>query len=246
MDYNGWVTAVCAELEYQLPITQGSANPTGFLPFDSLIPNAIDYTENRIQRDLDIIGNITTVATGTMTANTRFQTLPAPNAGGIYVVTTQIRPIINNVRQTPLEPVSRDFIDYAWPDENSLTDVNGAAVLPVQWAPDNQARIVVGPAPATTLGFEVVGTARVLQLSPTNLTNFLSVNFPDIYLACSMVFWSGYQGMFGAQSDDPKMAQSWENQYQLLKSGADVEEARKRFANMVPSPSNPNQLQAAG
>lgn len=245
MDYNGWITAVCSELEYQLPITPSSATPTGVVAFDSLIPNAVDYTENRLQRDLDILGNVTTNAAGVMVANTRTQTLPAPNAGGIYVVTTQIRLIIGGVRQPPLEPVSRDFLDYAWPAEAAITDpATATAVPPKQWCPNDQASIIVGPAPSTALGYEVVGTARVMQLSSTNLTNFLATNFPDLYLACSMIFWMGFQRDFGAQSDDPKTAQSWETQYGKLLEAADLEEARKRFANMVPSPSNPNKLEA--
>lgn len=239
MDYAGWIKAVCDILEYPV-VDATTATPTG-TAFDTMIASTIDYTENRIQRDLDLLGTIVTDASPTMTANTRKQTLPAVN-GGIFVVASQIRLIVAGVRQPPLEAVSRDFLDYAWPDENSL----GASILPQQWAPNDQVSVLVGPAPATTQAYEIVGTARVAQLSNTNTSNFLTQRMPDLYVAASMIFLSGYQRDFGAQADDPKMALSWESTYQTLKASATVEEARKRFADMSVSPSNPNTLQAAG
>ena len=45
-----------------------------------------------------------------------------------------------------------------------------------------------------------------------------------------MVFASGYQKNFGSQSDDPKMAMSWEDQYQKLMASANAEELRKKWA----------------
>jgi hypothetical protein len=49
-------------------------------------------------------------------------------------------------------------------------------------------------------------------------------------IMASMVYISAYQRNFGRQSDDPQMAQSYENQYQLLKNSALVEENRKKYA----------------
>ena len=45
----------------------------------------------------------------------------------------------------------------------------------------------------------------------------------------TMVFGAAYMKNFGAASDDPKMAVSWENHFQTLKASAEVEEARKKF-----------------
>ena len=59
----------------------------------------------------------------------------------------------------------------------------------------------------------------------TQLTNF----FPDLFIAASMIFATGYQRDFGAQSDNPAQGQSWENQYDLLIKSALTEEARKKF-----------------
>lgn len=339
MDYASWVQAWCGLLEYPIPddATASTSTPTG-LDIDTVIPRAIEYTELRIQRDLDLIGT-TTTARGALLANQRLQTLPQVNipavgdipvllgtpvppgsivtttnasmavnvewdghgltagqmvsfllplpvggitiggdysiitvvdannftintsfnasanasavvvGSGIYVVCTQISlvigasnvyPYLGGVKQPPIEPVTRDFLDFAWPDDASL----GTTVLPQQWCPNDQTNVLVGPAPPARSVFEAVGTMRIPQLSPTNYSNFLTQQFPDLYLTCSMVWFSGWQRDFGAQSEDPKLAQSWESQYQTLLSSAKVEESRKSFANMYPSPSNPSGLTA--
>lgn len=326
MDYAGWVQAWCGLLEYPIPdlTTAATAAPTG-LDIDTVIPRAIEYTELRIQRDLDLVATTVTSA-GHMIANQRLQVLPQVNipavgqipalldtpippgslltttaasmivnvywpahdliagqlvsllvplviggltmggdyqiitvldadnftlnagfdatsdatgtviGNGIYVVCTQVR----LTGQPPLEPVTRDFLDYAWPDDSSL----GGTILPAQWCPNDQTSVYVGPAPATALGFEVVGTMRIPMLSVENYTNFLTQFFPDLYLAASMVWFAGWQANYGAQSGDPAQSQSWESQYQILLKSAQVEESRKQFANMFPSPSNPAGLTA--
>lgn len=326
MLYSDWITAVCDELNYDAQLTNAaSATPTSVTAFNNMIPRAIDYTENRIQRDLDLLATIKTAITGVMTPNSRLQWLPQlnlpipsqvpsligtpiqpgailtavqgsqninvywPNHGiaqgqnvslvqpvpvggltlggvfnavaildqnnftiiaptaatssgpaavmgnGIYIVCTQIRPIINGVKQSPMEFVTRDYLDYVWPSDASV----GANIPPVQWTVNDQASVLLGPAPDQAYGFETVGTMRFPQLSAANYVNFLTTQFPDLYLAASLVFFFGYQRDFGAQGEDPKTAQSWENQYQTLLKSAQTEETRKRLGNMFPSPTNP-------
>lgn len=244
MNYAAWVNAIAGILEIQV-VDATSATPTG-TEFDTMIPSAIDYTENRLQRDLDFIATSAT-RTGTMTANQRSQALPtAPSAGmaGAFIVASQIRLIIGGVRQQPLEPVTRPFLDYAWPSEASITDSSGNAVAPVQWCPNDQANVLIGPAPSTAYSFEIVGTQRFVQMSSTNTSNFLSLMVPDLYIALSAVYYFGYQRDFGAQADDSGTAQSWETQYGKLLQSAQVEEARKNYMDMSPSPSNPTGLTA--
>lgn len=234
MNYSDWVTAICAMLEYTGVITDAtSANPTSFVPFNQILPRAIEYTELRMQRDLDFIAT-TTTANGTMSANSRTVTIPIPSQGP-FVVVSEIIPIVANDKQQPLEPVSRAMLDYFWPSEVSP----GANIVPVQWTPNDQLTAIVGPAPDQNYQFQVVGTIRFAPLSSTNTSNFLTQFLPDVYLAASMIFFCGYQGLYGAQSDDPTKAQSWEAQYQLLLQSATVEEARKRYADMYPHASDP-------
>jgi hypothetical protein len=55
----------------------------------------------------------------------------------------------------------------------------------------------------------------------------------------SMIYISAYQRNFGKESDDPQMAMSYENQYQLLLKSAGVEEARKKFESSAWSSQSP-------
>lgn len=324
MDYQGWVTTVCNLLEYQVVYAATSA-PTGVAAFDTSIPAAIDYTENRLQRDLNLLATSITTSTGAMTPNSRNLTLPSfdlpsvsniplligqpvtagsilttttasalvnvnwPNnniplgdpvsllnpirvggvllggvyniigivdannftinitfeatfaqsviviGSGIYIVCSQIRPIVGGVKLQPLEPVTRDYLDFAWPSDLSV----GANILPVQWCPDNQTGVLIGPAPDQAYGFEVVGTMRIPQLSAANYQNVLSMQFPDLYVAASMCW-------FGLYQRDADLAAAWETTYQELLKSATVEETRKQFADMFPSPSTPVGLTAQG
>lgn len=116
--------------------------------------------------------------------------------------------------------------------------------MPTSYAMISQSEIIVGPWPDAGYIVEVIGTQRPTPLSATNTTTFLSTNLPDLFIAASMVFASGYQKNFGAQADDPKMGASWENQYQLLKASANVEEFRKKlqatgWSSQMPSPLTP-------
>lgn len=121
MDYSSFITTVCDLLEY--PIVDASlAAPTGTV-FDSVYPDAIAYAELRMQRDLDFLASVVTNDTGVITANQRKITFPT-NLGH-FVVVSQIIPIYNGTKLTPLEPVSRAFLDYCYPD-----DVSPGAVTP--------------------------------------------------------------------------------------------------------------------
>lgn len=316
MDYAGWVTITTDLLEY--PVSDASAQaPTGIAGYDDAIPSAIDYTENRLQRDLDFLASIVT-STGTFQANTRSQALPSVNildaglsslllgkpvapgsiitttlnsqnvnlqwtghdlaagdqlaflqpltvggiafggvynavtivdtnniglvanypatatasgtviGNGLYIVATQVSVVVGGVTQPPLEPTTRDFLEFAWPDDASP----GANIPPVQWCPVDQSTILVGPSPDQAYPFKAVGTMRFPQLSYINTQNFLTLNVPDLYVAASMVFFAELQR-------DADFVASWEKKYQGLLGSAAVEETRKRYANLSPSPSNP-------
>ena len=234
MIYTDWVNSIAALLEYQaMLVNPATATPFSITPLNNILPRCIDYVENRLQRDIDFLATVTTDDTGMMTANSR--TLTLPTDVGVYVVVNEIRPIISGVKQPPLEPISRPSLDYFWPSEPSPA----ANTPPVQWCPNDQASVLVGPAPDQAYGFEVVGTQRFVQLSSTNVQNFLTQQLQDLYIALTMVFLTGFQRDFGQQADDPKMAMSWETQYQTLLKSAVVEEARKQYLGMFPSASQP-------
>lgn len=232
MIYSDWVSAISALLEYDAElVSPTSATPFSVTALNNILPRCIDYVENRLQRDIDFLSTVTTDDTGTMTANSRTLTLPTDI--GVYIVVSEIRPIIGGIRQPSLEPISRASLDYFWPSETSV----GANIPPVQWAPNNQTSVLVGPAPDQAYGFEVVGTQRFAQLSATNVRNFLTLQLQDLYMMLTNLYLCIYQRDFSSVAEDPAKAVSLESQYQTLLKSAVVEEARKQYAGMYPSAS---------
>lgn len=209
--------------------------------FVAILPDIIDYAEQRIYRELDLAATVVRDSSASLTANNRTFTLPSAQGrfvvvNGINVVTPVGSTPANGTR-TPLIPCSRDAIDLFWPSETAAS----ASTVPAKFAMITDQIVIVGPPPGAGYNVEVVGTIRPAALSVSNTTTVLSTYFPDLFFAASMVFASGYTKNFGSQSDDPKMAMSWEAQYQTLKSSAAIEEARKKFqgsqwSSMAPSP----------
>lgn len=232
MDYSGWIEAVCTLLE--VPVTNASsATPSSDTFFNTIYPSAITYAEERIQRELDLINTLVTDNSGSTTANTRKFTLPAD--AGTFIVVQQGALIVNGVRQPPMLPVSREFLDFCYPAETAPTTPS----YPTYWCPNDGVSILLGPAPDSAYSCEIVGTIRVPPLSASNTSNFLTVELADLYVAASMVFFSAYRMDFGAQSSDPTIATSWETQYTTLRDGATVEEARKKFRSIGNSSRQP-------
>ena len=200
--------------------------PSTNTDFQNILPGCIDYAEQRLYRELNLLATVIRDASQALTPSSRDFTLPT--AQGAFIVVNGINAITPagstpaNGTRNRLVPLSLDTLDTIWPS-------SVGSGLPTGFAMVTQTSIVVGPWPDAAYAMEVVGTTRPTPLSATNTVTFLSANLPDLFLAASMVFMSGYSKNFGAQSDDPQMGTSWESQYQLLKASADTEEARKRF-----------------
>jgi hypothetical protein len=229
LTFTNWVNTLCGLWNFTTSTT-ATDNVTLVAPglyvdtnFATQIPLAIDYTENRIQRDLNLIGCSVTDESGSMTANTRHTLLPSDI--GTYIDVTEVYPIVSGVQQSPLLKVSRPYLDFVWPSNTAPSSPS----IPALWCFSDQLSILVAPPPDQNYGLGIVGTQRVAQLSSSTQTNLLSTLFPELYVACSNIFIAGYQRDFGAQSEDPKMAMSWETQYNILLKGSQVEDARKHF-----------------
>lgn len=196
--------------------------------FNSIVPDVIDYAEKRIYRDLDLLNVTVSDSTATFTVNQRSLAMPAIAAGEWITVQqvnviTPIGATAANGTRTPLTPASRQALNVMY---GSAT---GAGV-PAYFAMEDATTIAVGPWPDAAYRVEFVGTYRPNPLSPTNPTTILTRYFPDLFMAASMIFVTGYQRDFGQQSDDPARAQSWESQYKNLVTSAATEEARKKLS----------------
>lgn len=205
--------------------------------FVAIRPSIIDYAEQRIYRELDLLSTVVRDSSSALTSGVRSFNLPT--SIGTFVTVAGVSLILPSGTaaatgtRVPLTPVSRETLDFLWPASTMVT------AQPQMFAMVTQAQIIIGPTPDESYIVEVTGTQRPAALSVTNTTTFLSQYLPDLFIAASMVFASGYMRNFGSQGDDPKMSVSWEQQYQTLKMSAMVEELRKKFMSTSWSSQSP-------
>jgi len=203
--------------------------------FVAILPMMIDYANLRICRDLDLLFTSVSLhgAGYALTVGNRNLSFSQDLGNGTsFVVGEQINLILNATTPTdpdtgtrvPLLPTTKEFLDAVY--GSSLVANRG---IPKYFVPFNDTLFLVGPVPIQSYYVEVVGTTRPAPLSASVPTTFISEYLPDLLMMVSMVYISAYQRNFGKESDDPQMAQSYENQYQLLLQSAGVEEARKKF-----------------
>ena len=230
LTYSTYVTS----LANLLPVPSSDAN------FQTVLGNIIDDAELRMYRDLQLQNTSQRDSSATFTTLTRNFTLPATL--GTFVVTNQLNVITPAGTTDPelgtrtgLVPCSQELLNVLWPS------VSGSTV-PQYFAMVNDNLAIVGPWPDAAYTVEVVGSVRPAALSSTNVTTLLSVYFPDLFIAASMVFASGYMKNFGAVVDDPKMAVTWEGHYQTLLKSAEVEEQMKQFQGPAWSSSDPTPM----
>lgn len=217
--FASWVTALANE------IVVDETDPN----FVGILSSCIDYGEQRLYRELDLLNTVTRESAPLIAGNRNF-TLPQNN--GRFVVTNGFNLITPSTTTNPdlgtrtqLTPASRDFLD-------SVGGSPSYTGLPVNYAPITDQQFIVGPAwPDQAYTVEVVGTIRPTPLSASNTTTFLTNYLPDLWFAATMIFMTGWQQNFGAQADNSGQAMSWENQYKELFASANLEEQRKRYAS---------------
>src|SRR6266478_2877182 len=111
--------------------------------FITFLPGMIDYSEQRIYRELDLQVSRVVDASASLSSGIRNFTLPT--SLGIYTVVEQVNVITpitatsSNGTRNPLTPITKEFMDFAWP--NAVAS-NG---VPVYFAPINNTTYVVGP-----------------------------------------------------------------------------------------------------
>jgi hypothetical protein len=202
--------------------------------FLAILPMMIDYASLRICRDLDFLSTSAALhGVGyQLTAGNRNLSFPIDLGNGTsFVISEQINLITpageidpEAGTRVPLMPTTKEFLDAVY-GSSLLANRN----QPKYFVPFNETLFLVGPVPDESYYVEVVGTIRPAPISDTVPTSFISLYLPDLLVMASMIYISAYQRNFGKESDDPQMAQSYENQYQLLLKSAVVEEARKKF-----------------
>ena len=194
--------------------------------FVEILPQMITYAENRIYRDLDLLSTVTAISSYTTAANGRTLTFPIADFITIQeanVITPAGTPVPNNGTRNVLLPVTKEWINYVYPNSFSASTPQFFAML-------DQNTIILGPWADNAYTVEIVGTFRPDSLSATNTSTFVSLYLPDLLIMASMIYISAFQRNFiSAAANDPQMPVNYETQYQALLKGAMVEEARKKF-----------------
>lgn len=234
LTYSTYVQAVQNELN--IPTDNADTS------FQNIVPRGIEYAELRIYRDMDFLATLGS-QTATLTASNRNVALPPSIVvcQDVNVITPVSATIPDNGIRNPLTRVSIEFLNAIYTSSANPTIPQYYALI---GTPTTAGSIIsvgtyniqLGPFPDQAYTAEVIGTVRPSPLSQTNPATFLSTYLPDLFLAASLVFFFGWQRDFGAQSDNPQTAQSWENQYATLKAGVNIEEIRKKAASVSWSP----------
>jgi hypothetical protein len=210
------------------------SDPNGQALLNQMLPNIIDYAEQRIYRELDLISTITST-TSTTVAGVRSVAVQT----GVIVLNsanfiTPANTLPDAGTRNPMRRVSEEFLNYTWSIGSTTSGLTPS--IAEYYALRNNGTMLIAPAPDSTYAIEQIGTYRPTPLSAGNPTTFLTTYLPDLFLAASMVFAAGYQRDFGQQSDDPQLAQSWETQYKTLFASANVEELRKKAQSASDEP----------
>lgn len=199
--------------------------------FVQILPSMIDYATHRIENDLDLIANFA-AASVACTPGTRSVTLPTPTGSGngpIYIVQsasiiTPAATLPDAGTRNPLQRMSVEALNWNWP---TVTDTG----VPAQFAMLDATTALLGPAPDAAYRAEFIGVYDPPVLSDTATTTWITLNLPELFIAASMVFGTGWQRDFGAQANDPQASQSWEAQYQALLQADTVQELRKKSSS---------------
>src|SRR5438445_8642683 len=100
--------------------------PTSDPGFQTMVPNMIDDAEQDLYRTLDLLNTVTRDSSAALSLSSRNFTLPS--SIGTFVVTQQLNVVTPSGQanpdvgtRNPLTPVSKEFLDIAWPSSTGST-----------------------------------------------------------------------------------------------------------------------------
>jgi hypothetical protein len=231
---------VVNEVSVVFELAVGSAGPGAADPFvDSnanlFFPRAIEQAEQRIYRELDLI-TTQTAQTASLAAGSRNIAIP----GGILIlhelnVITPAGAAPDGGTRNPMQRVSLAFL-------NAVAPTAASPSLPRYYALLDDVDMRLGPAPDAGYEAEFIGIVRPAPMNAGNPATWLGTNLPDLFVAAINVAMAGYQRDYGAQSDDPRLALSWEAAFQELKKSALTEEQRRKAQSVAWQPYSPAPL----
>lgn len=207
--------------------------------FAGIMGGIIDYAEGRLWRDLDLPAARVTDTSVTMSSGVRTISLSTTQGTLLNLETvnllTSAGATSSFATRVPLTPASKAVIDAIYPSAASSNTGQ-----PEFFARVSDTQLNLGPTPDQPYGTEVIATIRPAPLSAANSTTWLSANVPELMVAAGMVFAAGHMRDFGAQSDNPQMAQSWESQYSNLLRTMNNDALRMKFQSQAWTSEVPN------
>lgn len=237
---------IIADLQILGAIPQNSEDSN----FQKIVPAMFHYADGRIYRELAFLATDVTTPVP-MVAMEREVLLP-PNVltvRSIGICTPPGTPTRNSRRFYP-ERISPEALDMFWPQPNfrpgipkkyaiigtRVAPASTPSTLPPSTQPLQPVYIPEKflytlrfmPSPDRAYTMEVFGGVEPLILSETNPETFLTLYYPELFIACCMVYITGYQRDYGAASDDPQRAMSWNAQYMALRESIAQEAGRLR------------------
>lgn len=199
-------------------------DPTADADYPTLLPLVIEQAELRCYRELDFMATRKRSTGLALTVSVQTLALPAD-----LVVLREFdifTPAGTNTTRVPLTRRAEAFLRDYWPTPATTGTPNYYTLL-------DQAMALVAPTPSGAFNVELAYTFRPAALSASNPATWLASNCPDLFLYAALVAYTGFQKDYGAQSDDPRMALSWESQYQAAKVSTIAEEARRKVEGVV-------------
>lgn len=212
-------------------VAAASSDPNWLTEFSDVL---IDRAEQRIYRDLDLLGTRVTDTSGGLTPFQQQFTLPT--SIGTFLVVEQANLLTpagvssSLAQRVPLVRCNPVFINMMWPSNSSF------AGTPSYFAMLDNANILVGAAPSSSFGMEIRGTQRPAPLSATNSSTILTQMLPDLFFASGMIEAASFM-----RETEPTLYTTWTQEYGVLMKSALVEEKRKMFqaegwVDKLPSP----------
>jgi hypothetical protein len=199
-------------------------------------PGMLNYSELRIQRDLDMLAAQTSNLY-TLTQGQSVFALPVDDFLTVQSLAVLQQANGVTVSESPLLPVSREFIQNCYSGASNAGAPEYFAMIGDTFGDggDTNTNILFGPPPNYGYTIRVSGLARApslykyAQSGPADSTyTYISAYYPDMLIMASMIYITMYQRNFGPASDDPQMGMTYEKQYQALRLGALPEEQRRK------------------
>ncbi len=236
LSYNQYIQTVAGMAVYNCAETGGVYAFTDAPP-QLQVPMMLSYSEQRIQRDLDLLPSQTTNQY-TLTAGTNILNLPVDD---FFTVQTLRWVQSSNgiiVNSGTCIPVSKEFLQNCYGGIGTTGPPQYFAMVGDNFGngADTYNNVMFGPYANFPYTIEITGTIRIPSLytyavmgaADTSYT-YISSYYQDMLIMASMVYISAFQRNFSATSDSQEMGQSYEKQYQALRLGAIAEENRKKL-----------------